>query len=234
MDNPKINTNYSQPQLQQLQDIVPKNLTLKGNIITISSPPLKENNNDVLELFSDKEIIKYLPHFNKEGGWTYDEIEERRLNQLNAQQQGKNLSFHIFYENNFAGICGFRTIDLIKEGIIGEIGIILSSKYWGKGIATEAYYLMLDYVFDKLNFIFAESCTAETNFPMLSFHKKFGFKFDSVFKVINLDFHKYIISRSDWSSDQSSDSEGKGKEGKGENNIESIKQKFINKLKITK
>ena len=61
-----------------------------------------------------------------------------------------------------------------------EIGWRLSSKYWGKGYATEAARAVLDYAFNVLNIEQLVSFTTEKNVKSRRVMKKLGMTHNSV------------------------------------------------------
>ena len=66
------------------------------------------------------------------------------------KQYKKNLyyDFGIEYEGKLIGTCGFSSFDLENDS--GEIGYVLSRKYWGQGLASEAVRRVLKFGFEEL------------------------------------------------------------------------------------
>lgn len=90
-------------------------------------------------------------------------------------------NFAIEYNGHIAGSIGVvPRPDVYKKSI--EIGYFIGEKYWGKGIATKAVNLMIDYI--KLNFsvvrIYAE--VFEHNKPSMKVLENNGFHLESIRK----------------------------------------------------
>lgn len=65
----------------------------------------------------------------------------------------------------------------------GNSPIFIGNKdCWGKGCATEAYNLLLDYVFCERGFHRIGAHVLESNQASIALHKKCGFRQDGVFR----------------------------------------------------
>lgn len=69
-----------------------------------------------------------------------------------ANSQGPVVSFAIVYNGNIAGSIGcVPKQDISRKAI--EIGYFVGEKYWGKGIATEAVRLLVDFIDTRMDVV---------------------------------------------------------------------------------
>ena len=66
-------------------------------------------------------------------------------------------------------------IDMINRSCTTGV-LIGEHAYWGKGYATEAMKLLLDYVFNERNLNRAQALVVESNAASLKMHQKVGYK----------------------------------------------------------
>ena len=105
----------------------------------------REDLTDVYEYSRDPLLCKYLlwyPHPDIDYTAKY-------LNYVDKQYK-KNLyyDFGIEYEGKMIGTCGFSSFDLDNDS--GEIGYVLSRKFWGQGLAYEAVRRVMKFGFEEL------------------------------------------------------------------------------------
>jgi len=100
---------------------------------------------DVFEYASDPLVTKYLL-------WReHSEIDYTREYLNNLKRKYKRAEFYdwgIEYKGKMIGTVGFTSLDVMNN--VGEIGFVLSSKYWGQGIAPEAAREVLKFGFEVL------------------------------------------------------------------------------------
>ena len=127
------------------------------------------------------------------------EIEEPRL------AYPESVSFDICYkpENKLVGQCGLHNISWRdRHALLGiEIGEI---EYWGKGIGTEAYQLLVDYGFFQLNL---HKIVANINAPNIGSQiavQRAGLTFEARLKGwvfadgMYYDLYTYGITQDEW------------------------------------
>lgn len=105
----------------------------------------KKDLEDVYRYASDEEVSKFLlwsPHKSREQTKLY------LKNITAAYNRGEYFDWGIEYEGHIIGTVGFTTLDAINNK--GEIGYVLSSEFWGKGIACEAAQAIIKFGFDVL------------------------------------------------------------------------------------
>ncbi len=101
--------------------------------------------------------------------------------------------------NDFIGWTGLKYEQKLREKFsYYDLGYRLRSKYWGKGIATEAAIECLKYGFDKLNL--DEICAA-VNIDNLASDKilrKIGLRFIETFEFEGIHCNWYKIKKLEW------------------------------------
>lgn len=142
----------------------PTQVTWTGPI-GIYRTPLLEDAAEIRSILSDIHTMKYLRFMTKEpDGWTLQQVEDRLKDQLQGQADGRKLVVHIIYEGKVVGMSGFTVIDTLHGN--AEIGIILDKDYWGKNLATEAFYFSLKWAFDEIGLHRVHWHTTEPNVSM--------------------------------------------------------------------
>ena len=97
----------------------------------------------LLECFNDKDKT------NQIFGLPYVKNMKEAQKLISDETKNKdNHVFSIFIEDKIVGLIMFDNPSKNKK--IYEIGYAIGKKYWGKGIATEAIKLMVDFGFNKL------------------------------------------------------------------------------------
>ena len=128
-------------------------------------------------------------------GWLNDSAVNKYLETKSATVQGlKNyitekladdncLFFGIFMkaDNRHIGNLKLEPIDWRKKSAV--FGILIGDKsYWGKGLATEATKLIVNFAFNKLNLVTLELGAIADNLAALRVYEKIGFKVDEIIK----------------------------------------------------
>lgn len=120
-------------------------MNLKGNQIRLrlleksDAQPLAKvaNNKKIADNLRD--VFPY-PYTIKDANWFIDMV----------QSQAETPRFAIEYQGEFAGMIGLHLQpDVYRKSV--EIGYWLGEPFWGKGIATEAVKLIVDYGFKNLD-----------------------------------------------------------------------------------
>lgn len=102
---------------------------------------LPQEQQTFLDLFTDKQVTKYLPNSSPERC-------TEMFHELLDNYEKKNLSRWGIFDttnNHFIGMCVARVFVHNTNQI--EIGYVLSRAYWGKGIATEVCKALTQYSF---------------------------------------------------------------------------------------
>ena len=83
-------------------------------------------------------------------------------------------------DNKMIGTCGFTRID--DENSTVEIGYVLSPKYWGRGLATEATRKVVEFAFEQLSVNRVEARFLFGNDASLNVMRKIGMKLEGYFR----------------------------------------------------
>lgn len=133
--------------------------------IGIYRTPILEDAEQIRNILSDIQTMKYLRFMTKEPiGWTLQQVEDRLTDQLQGQKENRKLVVHVIYDGKVVGMSGFTLIDTVHRN--AEIGIILDKDYWGKNLATEAFYFSLKWAFDEIGLHRVHWITTEMNHGM--------------------------------------------------------------------
>lgn len=130
---------------------------------------------DVYEYGSDPNVSKYLlwhPHTDKNYTRFY-------LNFLSVRyRKGEFYDWGVEIDGKMIGTCGFTAFDVDNNS--AEIGYVLNSKFWGKGIGFEAASAVIKFGFEvlKLNRIEVHYLIGNTASEALS--KKLGMSFEGI------------------------------------------------------
>lgn len=168
--------------------------------------PLLEDAQQIRTILSDIGTMKYLRFMAKEpNGWTMQQVEDRLKDQLQGQKENRKLVVHIIYEGKVVGMSGFTVIDTAHRN--AEVGIILDKEYWGKNLATEAFYFSLKWAFDELGLHRVHWHTTEINDGMRGWIEKVcELKIEAInYEVFNVDgkwlnSYTYALFEDDWRS----------------------------------
>ena len=130
---------------------------------------------DVYEYGSDPSVSKYLlwyPHTDKNYTKFY-------LNFLSVRyRKGEFYDWGVEIDGKLIGTCGFTSFDIDNNS--AEIGYVLNSRYWGKGIGFEAASAVLKFGFEKLSLNRIEVHYLVGNTASEALSKKLGMKFEGI------------------------------------------------------
>lgn len=135
----------------------------------------------------------YIPH-------PYDESDAKFFINL-TQKECPRQNFGIAYNDELCGVIGLiPQKDVHKKS--AEIGYWIGEPYWGKGIATKAVALIINYGFEKLDLIRIYSGVFGFNKASMKVLEKNNYQKEGVFKNAIVkngeihDEHRYCILRS--------------------------------------
>jgi RimJ/RimL family protein N-acetyltransferase len=142
---------------------------LRGDRVSLA--PLRKDDMIVIApFFADTDaLFHYLP----------DKLMPRNDEQLRVLMEDwndgeRNLVFACRYKDRTIGIVSLSDIDFVSGS--GELGVMISDvAVRGKGLATEAVMLMLDYAFGELRLHRVTVRVAPENEPSLKLFRKVGF-----------------------------------------------------------
>ena len=130
---------------------------------------------DVYEYTSDPLVPQYLmwyPHKTREYTKSYLQYIKK------LYKKGKFYDWGIEFEGKLIGTVGFSSISVKNNS--AEIGYVLNSKFWNKGIATEAVNEILKFAFSILDIQRVEAIFLPENEKSRKVLIKCGMKFEGV------------------------------------------------------
>lgn len=94
-------------------------------------------------LINDPLIARFTPK-----PYPYPEGEARReiLKAVKDREEGVAYCFAILADGHFAGVCKLKDVDDTQ----GELGYWIGVQFWGKGIASRAARMVLEFAFSEL------------------------------------------------------------------------------------
>lgn len=137
----------------------------------------KSDYKDVFAYASDARVSEYLlwsPH---------TDISQTKSYLRNIDAKYKRAEFYdwgIVYDGSLIGTVGFTSLDTANN--VGEIGYVLSSKYWGLGIAVEAAERIIEFGFSQLNLDRIEARYMVENLASRRVLDKLSMKNEGVFR----------------------------------------------------
>jgi len=126
------------------------------------------------EFMSDSDVVRFLPW----GSYTSKDQAVRRIEGYlkNAScGEAHPWAIECKEDGNVIGLCGMY--EWKPAYLVAYPVLILSKKYWGKGLATEAVRAAFACVFDRLGVNRIQSSVHPDNKVSLRVHEKLGFSF---------------------------------------------------------
>ncbi|MBL4933500.1 GNAT family N-acetyltransferase [Clostridium paridis] len=132
---------------------------------------------ELFEVFSDEETTYYVPREKHEDkNVTYNHLK----NLIKGMNEWKSLVWSVIdkVDNRIIGTvsCYFK---LDKAA---SIGAVISSQYWGKGIASEALNEVIKFGFDRMEFIRIEGKCEANNIASEKVLKKLGMTYEGTLR----------------------------------------------------
>lgn len=109
---------------------------------------------------------------------------------LNQPGRKRDEVYSIWYNQEFAGLIGFKETDWINRKT--ELGYWLTKKMQGKGIITSSTQKLLRFAFHKLNMNRVQIKVAVGNSRSSAIPKKLGFKFEGIEREGELHQNKFF------------------------------------------
>lgn len=97
---------------------------------------------------------------------------------LNAPENSFEYVFVILFENEFAGLIGFKGTD--RQNKKTEIGYWLSQNYQKRGIITESVQTLVKFAFNEMKMNRVQIKCAVRNIPSKNIPRKLGFKLEGI------------------------------------------------------
>lgn len=155
-----------------LTDIFDKELVLESDRLRLR-PVEREDADDIFEVFSDKEVMKYydiLPLANR------DEAVELCERFIKHFEDRTMLRWAIIEKvsGKVIGTCGFFCFS--DDDCKAELGYELRRDLWGKGYMSEAVDMILRFIYEQTYINRIESFVEIPNTPSQKLLKKLGFR----------------------------------------------------------
>lgn len=108
----------------------------------------KDDAEDILRYLSDTDVMK---HYGLEPFKSIDEAldEISWYRSILEKKTGIRWGITLKGQDRVIGSCGF--LNIVPQHYRSETGFELSKEYWGKGIANEAFEVVLKYGFEQMN-----------------------------------------------------------------------------------
>lgn len=136
--------------------------------------PLSEDSvsEQYLTWMNDPEVLKFT-----ESRWIKYDVEDLKSFVKNMNNSQKDYLFGIFIAEAGKHIGNVKIGNINTQHKFADIGIIIGTKEeWGKGYATEAIKLAVDYAFTQLNLFKVTAGVYANNFGSIKALKKVGFE----------------------------------------------------------
>jgi ribosomal-protein-serine acetyltransferase len=149
---------------------------------------------------SSAHLREWLPFV--DGTKSVDDTKNFIKSVLNSNCPKRDEIFEIWFENDFAGLIGFKEIDKVNSKL--EIGYWLDKKMTGKGIMIRSVKRMIEYSFVELTMNRVMIKVASGNTKSIAIAKKLGFTFEGIERegeYLNWKFHDlevYSLLKKDW------------------------------------
>lgn len=151
---------------------------LAGDTIYLEGLSQKHVCERYAQWLNDKEVCKENRH-----GRIFNTLEMTRDYVESVDESDTTAAFAILTKKGNKHIGNITLNDISWENNSGEISILIGEKeYWGKGIATEAYKLVIDYGFNILDLHRLKSGMTVRNKTMIKVAEKVGMAKEGVFK----------------------------------------------------
>lgn len=161
---------------------------LEGNSIYLKDLSIEDITDEYVQWLNEPVVCSFNAHarFPNNAEKTKKYVEETNSSKLVIlfAIYDKKKDIHI------GNIC-LNKIDWVNRS--AEIAIIIGNKnYWGKGVGTEAYKLVIKYAFDVLNLHRLYSGMAKVNVGMVKVAEKVGMKKEGMAKEALFKNGKYL------------------------------------------
>jgi len=153
------------------------NEILKGNLITLRSITLSDCNDTYASWLNDKAVNIYL-----ETRFDVHTVESisRFVEEILASKS--SYMFAIIANDTSKHIGNIKLGPIHPRYMFGDVGYLIGEKsYWGKGIATEAIMLIVDFAFNKLSLRRLQAGVFEDNIASERALVKAGFTLEGRF-----------------------------------------------------
>eukprot|EP01135_Chromosphaera_perkinsii_P000887 Nk52_evm50s152 gene=Nk52_evmTU50s152 len=188
---------------------------MEGRRVALRFPITEKDHEALCEIHNEADTMEYL-HFLV--GMSKEQFRERLDVILKACSDAREMCFHIFafgddssfdaspsdWNGEIWGSVGVKYMT-VEDGMVeGWLGIVLSSRVWGKEYGLEALFLTMFYAFEIAKVHKLRMGTNENNMRMRGFFEKYGMEFngtslldEAIHKDQNLSYN-YSLNKDRW------------------------------------
>jgi ribosomal-protein-alanine N-acetyltransferase len=141
-------------------------------------------------LWRDERVRYYL------GGVVSQEVLEGKIASLQQHWEAYGYGQWAICEKQTSQIIGLCGLERSEEGI--ELSYMFFPTFWGRGLATEAVSVSLDYGFCRLSFERIVAITQEANHASCQLLEKVGMKHTNTLRRWNAVQRFYELTRAEW------------------------------------
>jgi len=172
---------------------------IKTKRLVLVKPSLKYVN-DYYNILLNKNLWK----LNGGGNDIYTKLKIRKniLNKIKLWKKQKKFSFFIIYNNELIGAIGSFNEILDHNSL--ELGYLIKSEFWNKGLGTEALNAYLNWIFTNTSINRVSACVATPHIASIKVIEKNGFIREGIMREAALyhnkryDDYLYAILKKDW------------------------------------
>lgn len=155
----------------------PKNF-IEGDNLYLRELKINDVNQNYYNWMRDPDITQYLE--SRFEGWTIKRLKDY-VRKIKLDPNFVFLAIVLKGKNKHIGNIKIGPINRIHN--FSDVGIIIGEKsYWGKGFATEAIKLVIDYAFNKLNLRKLTAGAYSSNIASIKAFEKAGFSVEGIRK----------------------------------------------------
>ncbi len=163
-------------------------INIEGKNIFLKKMRVADVTDDYCKWMNDPKIMKYL-----ESRFTHHTIESLKKYVQDKEKKGDEIIFAIISKRENKHIGNIKIGPINKIHKFADIGLLIGNKsFWGRGIATEAIGLIVDYAFNKLNIHKLMAGVYSENIASIKAFKKNGFKEEGISRKQYLCNGKYV------------------------------------------
>lgn len=154
-----------------LKDVFEKNIMITTDRLVLR-PIVRADAQDIFEIFSDKQVMKYYDLMPFE---TLERAKEQVESFIKGFEQKTMLRWGIEHKDDgkLIGTCGFIAFN--EDALKAELGYELNSSYQGRGYMTEALQAAVAYIFRECNINRIEAFVEPPNIASQKTLEKLGF-----------------------------------------------------------
>ncbi|MEC4814509.1 MAG: GNAT family N-acetyltransferase [Scytonema sp. PMC 1069.18] len=173
---------------------------LSGTSTTIETSrlllrPLTETDlDDLAEIYSIPEVMRYRL-FSQPA--SFKQTQEFLISYLLHWEQHGFGRWATIYKasQQLIGHCGLEYLAALDEV---EVNYLLSSQYWGQGLATESAIALVSYGFKTLQFERLVALAKPENLASLRVMEKIGMQYYKNIQLYDVEWAFYVIKRDQW------------------------------------